>query len=347
MEGGVFVFADLSSGELDDAGKGILAEAQRLAATLGTPWGAACFAGAPEGAYEGFKPYGVSQVLELRSDPSGGSDASDRSDTLSLSDFPLAQAEALAGAARASGAKVVLLAHTDLGSVLAPALADRLPGALFTEAVSFRKDWAGLTVCRQALGSQVVEQRIWNETMPLVLTLSPRVLSPVVLPSMRPGKAVRSSRAAPIGASGRGVRVTERSPPDPQTVDVAEAEVVFCAGKGCDREAFDALCELARLVGGSVGVTRPAYDQGFAGFERMIGQTGKTVVPRFYLGLGISGSIHHVGGIKDSKRIVTVNIDPKAPMFPNSDEGFVADAGQVLPRLLERVRERTKSKGAP
>jgi electron transfer flavoprotein alpha subunit len=129
-------------------------------------------------------------------------------------------------------------------------------------------------------------------------------------------------------------------------VDVAEAEVIFCAGKGCDRQTFDALCEIARLVGGSVGVTRPVYDQGFAGFERMIGQTGKTVVPRFYLGLGISGSMHHVGGIKDSKRIVTLNNDAKAPMFPNSDEGFVADAGEVLPRLLERVRQRARARGA-
>jgi electron transfer flavoprotein alpha subunit len=129
-------------------------------------------------------------------------------------------------------------------------------------------------------------------------------------------------------------------------VDVAEAEVIFCAGKGCDRKTFDALCEIARLVGGSVGVTRPVYDQGFAGFERMIGQTGKTVVPRFYFGLGISGSMHHVGGIKDSKRLVCLNVDAKAPMFPNSDEGFVADAGQVLPQLLERVKERARAKGA-
>jgi electron transfer flavoprotein alpha subunit len=121
-------------------------------------------------------------------------------------------------------------------------------------------------------------------------------------------------------------------------VDVSEADVIFCAGKGCDRRSFDALCEIARRVGASVGVTRPVFDLGFAGFDRMIGQTGKTVVPRFYFGLGISGSMHHVGGIKDSKRLVCLNADPKAPMFPNSDEGFVADAGEVLPLLLERLQ---------
>jgi electron transfer flavoprotein alpha subunit len=85
-------------------------------------------------------------------------------------------------------------------------------------------------------------------------------------------------------------------------------------------------------------VTRPVYDLGFAEFERMVGQTGKTVAPRFYLALGISGSMHHLGGIKDSKKIVAVNLDSKAPIFPNSDEGFVADLRQVLPLLVERVK---------
>jgi electron transfer flavoprotein alpha subunit len=62
------------------------------------------------------------------------------------------------------------------------------------------------------------------------------------------------------------------------------------------------------------------------------------VTPRLYLALGISGSMHHVGGIKDSRRIIAVNSDPKAPIFPNVDEGFVADLGEVLPRLLERAK---------
>jgi electron transfer flavoprotein alpha subunit len=70
----------------------------------------------------------------------------------------------------------------------------------------------------------------------------------------------------------------------------------------------------------------------------MVGQTGRTVTPRLYVALGISGSMHHVGGIKDSRRIVAVNSDAKAPIFPNADEGFVADLTEVLPRLLDQVK---------
>lgn len=337
---GVLVFVDLPAGELDDAGKGVLAEGQRLAATLGTTFGAACFAGAPEGAYDAFRPYGVPEILEIRAEAG-------------IADRPVAQAEALAAAAASVGAKVVLLAHTDLGSTLAPVIAARLSAALFTEAVSYSRDWAGLTVRRQAVGAQVVEQRIWTDAAPgngttaygnrdtvtpLVLTLLPRVLSAVVLSSMKPGEARRTPWAAPAAASGHTLRVIERIPPDPETMDVVEAPVIFTGGLGCDRASFDLLCELAALVGASVGVTRPVYDLGWKGFERMIGQTGKTVVPRLYLTFGISGSMHHVGGITDSKRIVCLNVDPKAPIFPNADEGFVADVREVLPKLLRRVR---------
>ena len=64
----------------------------------------------------------------------------------------------------------------------------------------------------------------------------------------------------------------------------------------------------------------------------------RTVTPRLYVALGISGSMHHVGGIKDSRRIVSINLDPKAPIFTNSDEGFVGDLRDIIPRLLERAR---------
>src|SRR6266542_2305858 len=281
----VLVFVDLPSGGLDDPGKGILAEARRLAATLGTPWAAACLAGAPEAAYEAMKPYGVPEVLELRA-PAGAADA------------PSLQAEALAAAAR------------------------------FTEAISFSRDWAGLTVRRQAIGAQVVDQRLWTDAA------SGNGDSAY---GAR-GAASRVVLDAAVPASGARACVTERIPPDPETMDLTEAPVIFTAGLGCNRESFDRLCELAALVGASVGVTRPVYDLGWRGFDRMVGQTGKTVVPRLYLTFGISGSMHHVGGISESKKIVCINIDPKAPIFPNADEGFVADVREVLPRLLERVR---------
>lgn len=340
MLAGVLVFADLSSGALDDAGKGILAEGQRLSAALGLPWAAACFAGAPDAAYEAMRPYGVPEVIDVHG-------------PAELADRPAAQAAALADAAAAAGARAVLLPHTDLGATLAPLLAARLEAALFTEAVSFARDRAGLTVRRRVVGAQVAEQRVWADAppanggslrgrrdapVPLVLTMSLRVLSPVVLPTSKPGEVRRTARLAAASEAATAVRIAERIPPDPRTVDVAEAQVIFAAGLGCDRASFDALCELADLVGASVGVSRPVYDLGWKGLDRMIGQTGKTVAPRLYFAWGISGSMHHVGGITTSRRVVCLNTDARAPIFGASDEGFVADVREVLPLLLEAVR---------
>jgi electron transfer flavoprotein alpha subunit len=330
--GGVLVYVPLPEGELDDAGRGILSEGSRLAQALGVPWRACCLAAAESAAYEPFGVHGVPEILEIASGDG-------------LADHPGALAEAVTGAVRDGGAQVVLLAHTDTGSALAPLLAARMGAALFTEALSFENVEGRLRLSRRLLGPRVVEERVWDGGAPLVLTFLPRVLSGVVLPSMAPSAPRRVQWAFSASPHSKRVRVVERIPPDPQTVDVSEAEVIFCAGKGLDRECFEHLQEIARLLHASLGVTRPVYDLGWAGFERMIGQTGKTVTPRFYLGLGISGSMHHVGGIKDSKTIVSLNVDPRAPLFPNSDVGFVADAREVLPRLLERVR--VAAGGAP
>ena len=334
LRSGVLVVCQLPEGELDDADKGALNEAGKLAKLLGARLSAACFppsagvaeeAAGDDAATEGFGPYGVAEVHQLVAERD-------------LTDYPDARAEALVHAARACGAGVVILAHNDQGSALAPGLAIGLGAALWTETVAFEVVEQGLLLSRQALGTWALESRRWDGSVPLVLTVNPRYTSATVLPSMQPSRPTLNQVQVVPAESAFRQRVMERVPPDPQTVDVSEAEVIFCAGKGFDPDSFAQFQELARLLKAAVGVTRPVYDLGFSGFERMIGQTGKTVAPRFYLGMGISGSMHHVGGIKDSKHLVSLNIDPKVPMFLNSDEGFVGDIREVLPLLLDKVK---------
>jgi len=326
--GSILVFVDLPGGELDDAGKGILSEASRLAKTLQCDWSVLCFAGAAEEALAGLTPYGAGKVTVIE----GPAD---------LVDAPELQARLIARAAMARATSVLLLPHNDLGGTLAPMLAAEMQAALFTEAIAYSREGSDLLVTRQLLGAQVAETKVWTGGRPLVLTVSPRTLSAVVLPSMQRA-TLQVDRWQPAEPVAPGTtRVLERIPPDPQTVDVAEAEVIISAGLGCNEASFAQVAELTRLLNASLGVTRPVYDLGYAGFERMVGQTGKTVAPRLYLALGISGSMHHLGGIKDSKRIVSVNIDSKVPIFPNSDEAFVADLREVLPLLVERVRAAT------
>lgn len=324
MAGKIFVFVDLPDGELDETGRGLLSYGSRLAGILDSPWEAVTPVVCDGEQMAGFGAYGVPAITRV----DGGS----------LLDTPALLGQTLAELAAADEAALFVLPHNDLGATLAPVIAAALDAAIFTEVVTASLGAGGLRIARQALGGRIAETKVWDRSRPLVVTVPTRCLSQVLMPTVRPTTPAVATWRPAVMPTEAAARVTGRIPPDPQTVDLTEAEVIFSAGKGCDAATFDQLKELCRLLNVSFGVTRPVFDLGWTGFERMIGQTGRTVTPRFYLALGISGSMHHVGGIKDSRRIVAINNDAKAPIFPNSDEGFVADLKEVLPRLLARAQ---------
>jgi len=323
--GKILAFIDLQQGEVDETGRGLLSYAGRLAAFTGRSWCAVTLA-LPESA-ETFASYGTPGISVV-------------SGAERLPDTPVLLGKSLARLGSETGAGIILLPHNDLGSTLAPVIAATLGAALQTEVTSARMVNGALQLSRQALGGRIAESRVWDGEKPLVITVPLRALSQVLLPSVKGSTPVLSSWQPPSEPGSACATVLSRIPPDPQTVDLTDAEVIFSVGKGCDSATFAQLQELCRELNVSFGVTRPVYDLGWTGFERMVGQTGRTVTPRLYLALGISGSMHHVGGIKDSRRIIAVNSDPKAPIFANADEGFVADLGDILPRLLARAKNR-------
>jgi electron transfer flavoprotein alpha subunit len=325
INGKILVFVDLPDGELDETGRGLLSYGARLAATLDTTWGVAVAAQPDSGQLALFGSYGTPTITCLAN---GGA----------LLDTPALLGKSLAGVAVDELASVMVLPHNDLGATLAPTVAYGLNAAIITELVTVRQHTDGVRLSRRALGLRVAETRLWDGTRPLVATVPLRALSQVLMATVRPSSPAVATWHPAVPVSGAATTVIGRIPADPQTVDLTEAEVIFSAGKGCDPSTFEQLKELCKLLNVSFGVTRPVYDLGWTGFERMVGQTGRTVTPRLYVALGISGSMHHVGGIKDSRRIVAVNSDSKAPIFPNVDEGFVADLKELLPRLLDQVK---------
>jgi len=332
INGKILVFVDLPGGELDETGKGLLSYGARLAGTLDAPWGAVTPT-VPVGEHlTAFGAYGTPIITCL----TGGDE---------LLDTPVLLGKKLAKLALDELTTVVVLPHNDLGATLAPVLAHELDAAIITELVTVQQSADGVRLSRKALGVRIAETKLWDCKRNLVATVPLRSLSQVIMPTVRPTTPSISFWNAPEEPAGQTTRVIGRIPADPQTVDLTEAEVIFSVGKGCDPATFEQFQQLCRLLNVSYGVTRPVYDLGWTGFERMVGQTGRTVTPRLYVALGISGSMHHVGGIKDSRRIVAVNLDAKAPIFPNVDEGFVADLKEVLPRLLTKVK--AANGGAP
>lgn len=321
----ILVFIDLPGGELDETGRGLLSYGARLAGTLGMTWGAAVAVVPDSAQLAAFGAYGTPAVTCIAADET-------------LLDTPAFLGNYLVQLAQDEKAAVILFPHNDLGSTLAPAVAHGLGAAIMTELVTVRQGEDGVRLSRRSLGVRIAETRLWDGARPLVATIPPRALSQVLMATVRPTSPAAVTWCPVAPTSAPEATIVERIPPDPQTVDLTEAEVIFSAGKGCDPQTFEQLKELCTLLNVSFGVTRPVYDLGWAGFERMVGQTGRTVTPRLYVALGISGSMHHVGGIKDSRRIVAVNCDAKAPIFPNVDEGFVGDLKELLPRLLKKVK---------
>ena len=122
---------------------------------------------------------------------------------------------------------------------------------------------------------------------------------------------------------------------------IEDADVIVAGGRGLGSpEAFSLAEELAKALGGAVAATRAVVDAGWYPYAAQVGQTGKTVSPKLYVALGISGAIQHKVGMQSSQVIVAINKDPNAPIFEYSDLGVVGDVHQIVPKLTELVRER-------
>jgi len=125
------------------------------------------------------------------------------------------------------------------------------------------------------------------------------------------------------------------------TFDIVRAPVLVVAGKGaCDPASLPMLQELADILGGMIACSRPVVESGLMPYERQVGQTGKAVAPKLYIGIGVSGAVQHLVGIQGAEKIVAINSDPQAPIFQVADAGLVGNYQDVVPALIEGLRKR-------
>ncbi|MFH0847063.1 MAG: electron transfer flavoprotein subunit alpha/FixB family protein [Chloroflexota bacterium] len=231
--------------------------------------------------------------------------------------------------------EIVLFGATHLGRSLAPRIAARLKTGLTADCTALELDDTGnLIQIRPAFTGNILAH-IRTTTRPQMATVRYKVMSPLKRDTTRKGEII--SREPELIPPLFTLLSKEKS----GETDLPGAEVIVSGGRGLRKaEDFGLLAELARLLNGSVGSSRPLVDSGWISREHQVGFSGNTVRPRLYLACGISGSPQHLAGMRNSDIIIAINTDPSAPIFRFADYGIVGDLYEVVPELVSRLKRR-------
>ena len=236
---------------------------------------------------------------------------------------------------------IVLIGATAIGQDLAPMLGARLKTGVAAHCVDVRiNEDNQMVAVVPAFGGKVLGDILCPNTSPQMATLKPGVLGKPV-PVDHPSAVVTAFDASCALQKDRGrVKALEIVRQEQTGVPLEEAEVIVTGGWGIgSKENWALVEELARLLGGAVGCTRPVVDEQWVQSEQqMIGTSGKSVRPKVYLAFAVSGATHHLCGMKDSGLVVSVNKDADAPIFEASDVRIVGDAKTVLTKLINKIK---------
>lgn len=227
---------------------------------------------------------------------------------------------------------VILVGNTAQGAEFAPYLAAKINAPLATDVVGVDVG-DGIKVSRYLMqGKLMVDLKL--KSTPCVLTIRQGVFKE----GAEIGGEVIDAGIKPSKEPAR--KFVGYVEPEVGEVDIAQADIIVSVGRGIEDESNIELAEeLAELLGGVVAGSRPVIDNGWLPKDRQVGISGKVVKPKLYLALGISGAFQHVMGMKDSELIVAINKDPEAPIFGVAHYGVVADIFDVVPELIEKLRE--------
>jgi len=233
---------------------------------------------------------------------------------------------------------LVLIGHTSYGIDLAPRLAATLNLPLATDCIDLAFEGDIFTVTRQMYGGKVNVKATARKAETYLVTI--RQAAFTAQKPQTPMNGQITETPSPLTEDITEKRFLQYVLPPPGGVDITAADKLIGVGRGIkDAANIPQIEELAKVVGGVLSCSRPIVDKGWLPNDRQVGTSGKTVKPKLYLALGISGAFQHVLGMKNSDLIIAVNKDPKAPIFNFANYGIVEDLFKIVPSLKNKVNE--------
>ncbi|HHV81132.1 TPA: electron transfer flavoprotein subunit alpha/FixB family protein [bacterium] len=238
--------------------------------------------------------------------------------------------------------EIVLAGATTTGRTIMPYLAGKLKTGLTADCTSLDiEEKTGLLLqTRPAIGGNVLATIKTPLHKPQMATVRPKGKRPLERDPNRKGdiEIIRPE----ININSRIERLDFKT--REEEVSLVDAEIVVSGGKGLkDPQNFSMLFEISRILGAAVGASRSVVDMGWVEYPHQVGLSGKTVNPRVYIAIGISGAVQHLAGMMNSESIIAINKDPEAPIFQVADLGIVGDALEILPVLKKRLEERKRN----
>jgi len=263
--------------------------------------------------------YGVNKVLNVSND--------------SLNNFNAkSYASAISQAAEKEGAEVVVVSSTADSKYLAPLLAVNLNAGYASNVVEAPSSTAPFTVKRTAFTNKAFNHSTLN-TSTKIIGVSSNAFGLIEAS----GDATEEAFSPNLPESGVTLESVDKAT---DKVSIADAEIVVSAGRGLKGpENWGMVEELAGVLGAATACSKPVSDLGWRPHSEHVGQTGKPVASNLYIAIGISGAIQHLAGINASKVKVVINTDPEAPFFKAADYGIVGDAFEVVPQLIEKLKQ--------
>lgn len=319
MASGVFVFTEQGDNGFKKSSLEAVSEGRKLADTLGEPLCAMVLGSGIGDMAAGLGAYGAEKVVVA--------------DDASLADFAAdAYTQTVFQAIQEMNPRIVLAAATVTGKELFARLAAKLDTGLAMECSDLVMDGDTLTAKRSLYGGKVIATVIVQGT-PQMAALRPNVAEVI--------EAAKTAEVVSVAAITDGARtvVVDKQLESGEKVELTEANFVVSGGRGMGGSDYGLLEELAQALGGAVGASRSAVDEGWRPVSDQVGQTGKVVSPKVYFACGISGAIQHVAGIRTADVIVAINKDEDAPIFRIADYGIKGDLNEVVPAIIAEVKK--------